>query len=157
MSRRSRKIDKREAVADPKYGDIVLGHFINKLMWDGKKELSRRIIYDAFREIGNKSSQDALDVFKKALENCKPSLEVRSRRVGGATYQVPVDIRPSRRSTLAMRWIILHSRTRKEKTMSSRLAGELLDAYNNKGQTIKKKEDVHRMADANRAFSHYNW
>lgn len=157
MSRRNRKIDKREPAVDPKYEDPILGHFINKLMWDGKKELARKIIYSAFEEIGKKASQDALSVFKKALENCKPSLEVRSRRVGGATYQVPVDVRPVRRTTLAMRWLILHSRSRKEKTMASRLAEELLDAYNNKGQSIKKKEDVHRMADANRAFSHYNW
>ena len=157
MSRRNRKIDRREPAEDPKYGDFVLGHFINKLMWDGKKELARKIIYSALDEIGKKTAQDALSVFKKALENCKPSLEVRSRRVGGATYQVPVDVRPVRRTTLAMRWIVLHSRARKEKTMSSRLAEELLDAYNNKGQSIKKKEDVHRMAEANRAFSHYNW
>ncbi|MDE0151608.1 MAG: 30S ribosomal protein S7 [Bdellovibrionales bacterium] len=157
MSRRNRKIDKREPAVDPKYEDPILGHFINKLMWDGKKELARKIVYSAFEEIGKKASQDALSVFKKALENCKPSLEVRSRRVGGATYQVPVDVRPVRRATLAMRWLILHSRSRKEKTMASRLAEELLDAYNNKGQSIKKKEDVHRMAEANRAFSHYNW
>ena len=157
MSRRNRKIDTREPAVDPKYGDPTLGHFINKLMWDGKKELARKLIYSAFEEISKKASQDALSVFKKALENCKPSLEVRSRRVGGATYQVPVDVRPVRRTTLAMRWLILHSRSRKEKTMSSRLAEELLDAYNNKGQSIKKREDVHRMAEANRAFSHYNW
>ena len=157
MSRRSRTIEKREITPDPKYQSTILSHFINKLMWDGKKELSRRIVYDAFDEINKKSSQQAMDVFEKALENCKPSLEVRSRRVGGATYQVPVDVRPNRKITLAMRWIILHSRARKEKTMANRLANELLDAYNNKGQSIKKKEDIHRMADANRAFSHYNW
>lgn len=157
MSRRNRKIEKREIVPDPKYQSEILSHFMNKLMWDGKKELARRIVYKAFDEINKKSSQKALSVFEKALENCKPSLEVRSRRVGGATYQVPVDVRPNRRTTLAMRWIILNSRTRKEKTMASRLAGELLDASNYKGQSIKKKEDVHRMADANRAFSHYNW
>lgn len=157
MSRRNRKISEREISGDPKFGDVTLAHFINKLMWDGKKDLARRIVYDAFDEIGKKSSQEALSVFKKALENCKPSLEVRSRRVGGATYQVPVDVRIARKKTLAMRWLILHSRSRKEKTMSSRLAGELLDAANSKGLSIKKKEDVHRMADANRAFSHYNW
>ncbi len=158
MSRRNRKIDKREPVVDPKYADVTLGHFTSKLMWDGKKELARRIIYKAFDEIEKRSSQeDPLSVFKKALENCRPSLEVRSRRVGGATYQVPVDVRQARRTTLAMRWLILHSRSRKEKTMASRLAAELLDAYNNKGLSIKKKEDVHRMAEANRAFSHYNW
>ena len=157
MSRRSRKISEREIGVDPKYQDATLAHFINKLMWDGKKELARQIVYSAFEEINKQSSQDALSVFTKALENCKPTLEVRSRRVGGATYQVPVDVRAFRRKTLAMRWIILHSRLRKEKTMASRLAAELLDASQNKGQSIKKKEDVHRMADANRAFSHYNW
>ena len=157
MSRRGRKIEKRELALDPKYQNSAVSHFTNKLMWDGKKELARRIVYQAFNEIDKQSSQKALSVFEKALENCKPSLEVRSRRVGGATYQVPVDVRPSRRTTLAMRWIILHSRSRKEKTMAGRLAAELLDAYNNKGLSIKKKEDVHRMAEANRAFSHYNW
>ena len=157
MSRRNRKISEREILGDPKFGDSIVAHFINKMMWDGKKDLARRIVYQAFDEINKKSSQDALSVFKKALENCKPSLEVRSRRVGGATYQVPVDVRVFRRKTLAMRWLILHSRSRKEKTMAGRLAGELLDAANNKGLSIKKKEDVHRMAEANRAFSHYNW
>ena len=157
MSRRSRKIDKREIMPDPKYQNLTVSHFMNKLMWDGKKELARKIVYSALGEIEQKSSQGAVSVFEKALENCKPALEVRSRRVGGATYQVPVEVRPNRKTTLAMRWIILHSRSRKEKTMASRLAGELLDAFNNKGLTIKKKEDVHRMADANRAFSHYNW
>ena len=158
MSRKNVKIDHREVMVDPKYEDATLGHFINKLMWDGKKEVARKIVYEAFDEIGKKYSQEVpLSVFKKALENCKPSLEVRSRRVGGATYQVPVDVRSARRTTLAMRWLILHSRSRKEKTMSSRLATELLDAYNHKGLSIKKKEDVHRMAEANRAFSHYNW
>ena len=157
MSRRSRNIEKKEIPLDPKYQSLSLAHFTNKLMWDGKKELARKIIYSAFDEIDKKSSVKAINVFEKALENCKPALEVRSRRVGGATYQVPVDVRPSRKTTLAMRWIILHSRSRKEKTMASRLAGELLDAFNNKGLSIKKKEDVHRMAEANRAFSHYNW
>ena len=157
MSRRGRKIEKRDIPLDPKYKNVSVSHFTNKLMWDGKKELARRIVYQAFDEIDKKSSQKALSVFEKALENCKPALEVRSRRVGGATYQVPVDVRPSRRTTLAMRWIILHSRSRKEKTMAGRLAAELMDAYNNKGLSIKKKEDVHRMAEANRAFSHYNW
>ena len=158
MSRRNRTINRRDVMVDPKYEDVTLGHFINKMMWDGKKELARSIVYEAFDEIGKKNSQeDPLSVFKKALDNCKPSLEVRSRRVGGATYQVPVDVRSTRRTTLAMRWLILHSRSRKEKTIASRLAAELLDAYNNKGLSIKKKEDVHRMAEANRAFSHYNW
>ena len=157
MSRRNRKIGVREIPGDPKYNDVTVSHFVNKLMWDGKKQIALKIVYDAFDEINKKSSQDALSVFKKALENCKPSLEVRSRRVGGATYQVPVDVRPFRRKTLAMRWLILYSRSRKEKTMIQRLAGEILDASSNKGLSVKKKEDVHRMADANRAFSHYNW
>lgn len=157
MSRRSQNIKKREVNPDPKFQDITLSHFINKIMWDGKKETARCIVYTAFEEINKKSSEDALSVFKSAIENCKPALEVRSRRVGGATYQVPVDVRPVRRLALAMRWIVLHARARKENTMANRLAGELLDAANNRGLSIKKKDDVHRMANANRAYSHYNW
>lgn len=158
MSRRSRKIHKREVKADPVYSDTTVSYFINKLMWDGKKELARNIVYRALDTLSKKyPNESAVSVFKKAIDNCKPNLEVRSRRVGGATYQVPVDVRPVRRSALAIRWIIIHSRTRKEKTMKDRLAAELMDAYNNKGTSIKKKEDVHRMAESNRAFSHYNW
>ena len=158
MSRRSRKIHKREVKSDPVYSDSAVTYFINKLMWDGKKELSRNIVYGALENLSKKyPNESAVSVFKKAIDNCKPNLEVRSRRVGGATYQVPIDVRPVRRSALAIRWIILHSRARKEKTMPDRLAGELMDAYNNKGTSIKKKEDVHRMAESNRAFSHYNW
>lgn len=158
MSRRNRKIHKKEIKSDPVYSDTTVSYFINKLMWDGKKELARGIIYGALETLSKKyPNESAVSVFKKAIDNCKPNLEVRSRRVGGATYQVPVDVRPVRRSTLAIRWIILNSRARKEKTMKDRLAGELIDAYNNKGSSVKKKEDVHRMADSNRAFSHYNW
>ncbi len=158
MSRRSRKIHRREVKADPVYSDSAVTYFINKLMWDGKKELARNIVYGALENLSKKyPNESAVSVFKKAIDNCKPNLEVRSRRVGGATYQVPVDVRPVRRSALAIRWIIVHSRARKEKTMPDRLAGELMDAYNNKGTSIKKKEDVHRMAESNRAFSHYNW
>ena len=158
MSRRNRKIQKKEIKADPVYSDTTISYFINKIMWDGKKEMARNIVYGALDTLSKKNStESAVSVFKKAIDNCKPNLEVRSRRVGGATYQVPVDVRPVRRSALAIRWIILHARSRKEKTMADRLAGELMDAYNNKGVSIKKKEDVHRMAESNRAFSHYNW
>jgi len=158
MSRRSRKIHKKEIKADPVYSDTTVSYFINKIMWDGKKELARNIVYGALDNISKKyANENSVSIFKKAIENCQPKLEVRSRRVGGSTYQVPVDVRPVRRSALAIRWIITHARSRKEKTMSSRLAGELIDAYNNRGNSIKKKEDVHRMAESNRAFSHYNW
>ena len=158
MSRRSRKIHRKEVQPDPVHSDSVVSYFINKLMWDGKKEMARKIVYSALKEIKNKNpSEDSVLVFKKAIDNCKPSLEVRSRRVGGATYQVPVDVRPVRRSTLAVRWLIVNARARREKTMGARLAAEILDAFNNKGGSIKKKEDMHRMAESNRAFSHYNW
>ena len=158
MSRRSRQVRKHEVTVDPVYSDSIVSYFINKIMWDGKKEMARRIVYNALQKLGEKHpNESALSVFKKAIDNCKPSLEVRSRRVGGATYQVPVDVRPARKSTLALRWIIVNSRARREKTMSDRLAGELEDAFNNRGTSIKKKEDVHRMAESNRAFSHYNW
>jgi small subunit ribosomal protein S7 len=157
MSRRKSK-PKREILADPIYNDVIIAKFVNKMMWQGKKSLSQKALYTALDELRTKvSGEEPLTVFKKALENCKPNLEVRSRRVGGATYQVPVDVRPSRRLALAMKWLIDYSRERGEKTMSSRLAGELADAYANRGNAIKKKEDVHRMADANKAFSHYNW
>ena len=158
MSRRSRQIQKREIKADPVYSDSTVSYFINKIMWDGKKEKARRIVYGALEKLGDKHEKEgALSVFKKAIDNCKPSLEVRSRRVGGSTYQVPVDVRPARRSTLALRWIIINARARREKTMPDRLAAELDDAFHNRGSSIKKKEEVHRMAESNRAFSHYNW
>jgi small subunit ribosomal protein S7 len=157
MSRR-KTAAKREILADPVYNDVTVAKFVNKMMIQGKKSLSYKALYTALDELRNKvTGEEPLTVFKKALENCKPNLEVRSRRVGGATYQVPVDVRPSRRLALAMKWLIDYSRDRGEKSMSSRLAGELADAYANRGNAIKKKEDVHRMAEANKAFSHYNW
>lgn len=157
MSRRKGSY-KREVDVDPIYNDVTVAKFVNKLMSDGKKSVAQKIFYGALEELRNKvPNEEPITVFKKALENTKPSLEVRSRRVGGATYQVPVDVRPVRRSTLAMRWLVGYSRDRNEKSMAQRLANELLDAYNNRGNAVKKKEDVHRMAEANKAFSHYNW
>jgi small subunit ribosomal protein S7 len=157
MSRR-KKTYKREVIPDPVYKDLVIAKFINKMMYDGKKSVAQTLFYGALKELeGKVAGEEPISVLKKALENCKPSLEVRSRRVGGATYQVPVDVRPSRRLALALRWIIAYSRDRGEKDFSKRLAAELLDAYNNRGNAIKKREDVHKMAEANKAFSHYNW
>lgn len=159
MSRRRKNRNlTRDIKPDPVYKDVTVARFINKLTLDGKKEKARGIFYKSLEKIKEmESSQEPLSVFKKAIENCKPSMEVRSRRVGGATYQVPVDVRPARRITLAMRWLILHSRSRKGKPMFENLAREFVEAYNNRGNSIKKKEDVHRMAESNRAFSHYNW
>ncbi len=157
MSRR-RRVVKRETLPDPIYNDVVVAKFVNKMMYDGKKSTAQRAFYGALDEIKAKiTEEEPLTVFKKALENCKPQIEVRSRRVGGATYQVPVDVRPSRRLALAMRWLTEYTRERGEKDMARRLAGEIMDAYNSRGNAIKKKEDVHRMAEANKAFSHYNW
>lgn len=157
MSRRSRT-HKREVIPDPVYKDVVIAKFINKMMIQGKKAVAQRMFYGALDELqGKVPGEEPMGVLKKALENCKPSLEVRSRRVGGATYQVPTDVRPSRRLALAMRWLIEYSRERGEKDYSKRLAGEILDAFNNRGNAIKKREDVHKMAEANKAFSHYNW
>ncbi len=157
MSRR-RSTNKREILPDPIYNDIVVAKFINKMMYGGKKSTAQAQLYGALNEIKTKiTEEEPLTVFKKALENAKPQIEVRSRRVGGATYQVPVDVRPSRKLALAMNWLIEYSRSRGEKEMAKRLAGEFLDAYNNRGNAIKKKEDVHRMAESNKAFSHYNW
>ncbi len=157
MSRR-KSANKREVLADPIYNDVVVAKFVNKIMIQGKKSTAQRMLYGALDEIKGKiAEEEPLTVFKKAIENAKPQIEVRSRRVGGATYQVPVDVRPSRRLALAMRWLVENARARGEKDLSKRLAGELLDAYNNRGNAIKKKEDVHRMAEANKAFSHYNW
>ncbi len=157
MSRR-RSNYKREITPDPVYNDLTVAKFINKVMWDGKKTVAQQSVYGAFDQLRDKvPGEEPITIFKKALENCKPNLEVRSRRVGGATYQVPVDVRPSRRLTLAMRWMVGYARQRGEKSFATRLAGELADAYNNRGNAIKKKEDVHRMAEANKAFSHYNW
>jgi small subunit ribosomal protein S7 len=157
MSRRNRTF-KREIIPDPVYKDIVIAKFINKIMERGQKSTAQKLFYGALEELNGKvQGEDSVTVMKKALENVKPSIEVRSRRVGGATYQVPVDVRPTRRLALAMRWLVEYSRARGEKDFSKRLAGELLDAYNNRGNSIKKKEDVHKMAESNKAFAHYNW
>ncbi len=158
MSRRHRA-EKREVLPDPKFGDLVLSKFMNALMYDGKKSVAEAIVYGALdtvkRRVGG--SADPLRVFHEAVENVKPAVEVRSRRVGGATYQVPVEVRSERRQTLAIRWIIDAARKRSEHTMEERLSNELLDAANNRGAAVKKREDTHRMAEANRAFSHYRW
>ena len=159
MSRRRKNRNLARTIKpDPVYNDVTVARFINKLTWDGKKQKARGIFYNSLKRIKTlESSEEALTVFKKAIENCKPTMEVRSRRVGGATYQVPVDIRPARKMTLAMRWLVAHSRNRKGKPVSESLARELVEAYHNRGNTIKKKEEVHKMAESNRAFSHYNW
>ncbi|MBN2039534.1 MAG: 30S ribosomal protein S7 [Spirochaetes bacterium] len=156
MSRR-RQAEKRSVIPDPKYHSELIAKFVNCMMYDGKKGVSESIFYKAMDILQEKTNKGALEVFTKALENVKPLLEVRSRRVGGATYQIPVDIRPERRQALGIRWLINNSRTRPEKTMYQRLAGELMDAYNNTGTSIKKKEDTHKMADANKAFAHFKW
>ena len=156
MSRRHRA-EKREILPDAKYGDRVLTKFMNNLMLDGKKSVAERIVYGALDRVESKLKKAPIEVFHEALDNIKPSVEVRSRRVGGATYQVPVEVRPERAQALAIRWLITAARGRPESTMSARLSGELLDAANNRGNAVKKREDTHRMADANRAFSHYRW
>lgn len=156
MSRRQRAV-KREAPADPKYGSETVAKFINSLMRDGKKSIAEGIFYEAMRIIEEKTGQPAINVFKQALNNVKPVVEVKSRRVGGATYQVPVEVRPERRNSLAMKWLIGYSRQRAERTMGERLANELLAAARNEGSSVKKKEDTHRMAEANKAFAHYRW
>jgi small subunit ribosomal protein S7 len=156
MSRR-RVAAKREILPDPKYSDQVLAKFINMVMSDGKKSTAEKIVYGALDEMTKKGRGEPVDVFKKALGNVEPRVEVKSRRVGGATYQVPVEVRPNRRSALAMRWLVDAARKRGEKSMGRRLAGELLDAFDNRGTAVKKREDTHKMAEANRAFSHYRW
>jgi small subunit ribosomal protein S7 len=156
MSRRHRA-EKREIIPDPKFGDLVVTKFMNAIMYDGKKSVAEKIVYDAFDTIEAKAKQSPLTVFQQALSNVAPAIEVRSRRVGGATYQVPVEVRTERRQALAIRWILTAARARNEKTMEERLSGELLDASNNRGNAVKKREDTHRMAEANRAFSHYRW
>jgi small subunit ribosomal protein S7 len=156
MARR-RAAEKREVLPDAKYGDPVLTRFMNAVMLDGKKSVAERIVYGAMDKMQARASRDPLEMFHAALDNVKPTLEVRSRRVGGATYQVPVEVRPSRRLTLAIRWIIDIARKRSEKSMVDRLAAELLDAANGRGAAFKKREDTLRMAEANRAFSHYRW
>lgn len=156
MARR-RVAAKREILPDPKYNSKLVSRFVSVLLKEGKKSTAERICYGAFDILKDKTGNDPLKVFKTAVENVKPILEVKPRRVGGATYQVPVEVKPQRKVALALRWVIDYSRARKEKTMRERLAGELLDAFNNTGTSIKKKEDTHRMAEANRAFAHYRW
>jgi small subunit ribosomal protein S7 len=156
MSRRHRA-EKREINPDPKFGDLVITKFMNAIMYDGKKSVAETIVYGALDAVQAKAKQEPVALFHQALGNVAPHLEVRSRRVGGATYQVPVDVRPERRQALAIRWLINAARGRNETTMVDRLSGELLDAANNRGSAVKKREDTHRMADANRAFSHYRW
>ena len=156
MSRRHRA-EKREVIPDPKFGDLVVSKFMNSLMKDGKKSAAESIVYGAFDIVEAKTKQDPIAVFHGALDNIRPAVEVRSRRVGGATYQVPVEVRADRQQALAIRWLIDSARKRGENTMRERLSGELMDAMNGRGQAVKKREDTHRMADANRAFSHYRW
>jgi small subunit ribosomal protein S7 len=156
MSRRHRA-DKRQINPDPKFNDLVVSKFMNNLMYDGKKSAAEGIVYGAFDKIQGKAKQDPIQVFHDALNNVAPAIEVRSRRVGGATYQVPVEVRTERRQALAIRWIITAARGRNESTMVDRLSGELLDAAANRGTAVKKREDTHKMAEANRAFSHYRW
>ena len=156
MSRR-RAAEKRKILPDPKYKDLVVAKFTNSLMFNGKKSVAENIIYGAFELIENKAGQDPLKTFHEAIENVKPGVEVRSRRVGGATYQIPIEVRSERRQALAIRWIVDLARQRSENTMTERLSGELLDAANNRGAAVKKREDTHKMAEANKAFSHYRW
>jgi small subunit ribosomal protein S7 len=156
MSRRH-AAEKREVLPDPKFGDVVLTKFTNSLMLKGKKSVAERIVYDAFDIMEKKTGQDPLKLFHEAIDNVRPTVEVRSRRVGGATYQVPIEVRHDRRQALAIRWIVELSRKRSENTMTERLSGELMDAANNRGAAVKKREDTHRMAEANKAFSHYRW
>ena len=154
---RRRVAAKREILPDPKFGSQLLAKFINMIMVDGKKSVAEKIIYDALDRVSERGKDEPMDVLEKALENVRPVVEVKSRRVGGATYQVPVEVRASRRNTLAMRWLIDASRKRSEKSMAHRLAGELADASEQRGSAVKKREDTHRMAEANKAFSHYRW
>ena len=154
---RRREVPKREVLPDSRYRSRLLAKFINKLMFDGKRSIAQRIMYNAMDTIKDRSGDDPLRVFEKAMDNVRPMIEVKSRRVGGSTYQVPVEIRPDRRQALAMRWIIGFARSRGEKSMATRLAAELMDASQGRGSSVKKKEDTHRMAEANKAFAHYRW
>jgi len=156
MSRRH-SAEKREIIPDPKFGNLIVSKFMNSIMYDGKKSVAETIVYGAFSAVEAKLKADPLQVFMAALDNVAPAVEVRSRRVGGATYQVPVEVRAERRQALAIRWIISAARDRNDKTMTDRLSAELMDAANNRGNAVKKREDTHRMAEANRAFSHYRW
>ena len=156
MSRRH-SAEKREIKPDPKFGDLVVTKFMNAVMYDGKKSVAETIVYGALDQVQAKTKQEPVTVFHQALDNVAPHVEVRSRRVGGATYQVPVDVRPERRQALAIRWLIAAARNRNETTMVDRLSGELMDAANNRGTAVKKREDTHKMAEANKAFAHYRW
>lgn len=156
MSRRHRA-EKREVIPDPRYGDVVVSKFMNAVMLQGKKSVAESIVYGAMSQMEARAKQDPLQLFHQAIDNVAPAVEVRSRRVGGATYQVPVEVRPQRRQALAIRWLIAAARNRNENTMVERLSSELFDAANNRGTAVKKREDTHRMAEANRAFSHYRW
>ncbi len=154
---RRREVPKRIVLPDPKFGDQLVAKFVNSVMVDGKKSTAEQIVYGAFDIVAERTGQDPLTVFKSAMDNIRPVLEVKSRRVGGSTYQVPIEVAPSRRTALAMRWLVTYSRARSEKTMRERLAGEFMDAFNNRGAAVKKREDTHRMAEANKAFAHYRW
>ena len=154
---RRRRPESREILPDPLYGSTLAEKFVNNMMWDGKKAVSQKIFYEAMDKIKERSGDDPLKLFKKAVENCKPLLEVKSRRVGGANYQVPIEVLPERRTSLAIRWLVTYGRARGEKGMVEKLTAELLDAANGRGAAMKKKEDVHRMAEANKAFAHYRW
>ncbi|HBU12651.1 MAG TPA: 30S ribosomal protein S7 [Clostridiales bacterium] len=150
-------VPKREIIADPMYHSVVVTKLINQIMFDGKRGTAQRICYDAFEQIKEKTGKEPGEVFEQAMENIMPVLEVKARRVGGATYQVPMEVRPERRQTLAIRWLVLFSQKRGERTMSQRLANEIMDAVNNAGASVKRREDMHKMAEANRAFAHYRW
>ena len=154
---RRREVPKRDILPDPKFGNIEVSKFVNTIMMSGKKSVAERIVYGALEGVAEKSGQDALTVLKRAMDNIRPSLEVRSRRVGGATYQVPVEVKPARANTLSQRWLTDFSRARREKTMAERLANEILDASNGLGASVKRREDTHKMAEANKAFAHYRW
>ncbi len=154
---RRREVPKRVILPDPKFGDQLVAKFVNIVMIDGKKSTAEQIVYGAFDLVAERTGSDPLEVFKSAMDNVRPVLEVKSRRVGGSTYQVPIEVTPSRRTALAMRWLAIYAKGRSEKTMRERLAGEFLDASNNRGSAVKKREDTHRMAEANKAFAHYRW
>jgi small subunit ribosomal protein S7 len=154
---RRREVPKRKMLPDPKYHDKLVAQFINCMMKKGKRSVAERIMYEAFELIAEKTQENAVDVFRSAMDQCRPAVEVRSRRVGGSTYQVPVEVRPERRTALAIRWLLQAARARSEKTMVMRLSNEVMDAYNHRGNAIKKKDDTHRMAEANKAFAHYRW
>lgn len=154
---RKRRAEKKRLIPDPKYNDVLVTRLINGIMESGKKNTSRRLVYDAFDIISEKTQKPAMEVFNKALSNAQPMIEVRSRRVGGATYQVPTEVRPSRRIALAMRWLLNYARDRKDKSFANKLASEIIAASNGEGSTIKKKDDTHRMAEANKAFAHFKW